>query len=116
MKTFNIGVIQGDGITADTIEPILVELEKQGLSADNIAFGSGGGLLQMVNRDTQRFAFKCAEITINGKVRDVFKNPVTDTSKASKKGRMKLVKDGEGFKTVREDDPGEDHRWHPIHF
>jgi len=104
----HVRVIQGDGITADTIEPILEELEKQGLSADNIAFGSGGGLLQMLNRDTLRFAFKCAEITINGKTRDVFKNPVTDTSKASKKGRMKLIKDAEGFRTVREDESGED--------
>lgn len=104
----HVRVIQGDGITADTIEPILEELEKQGLSADNIAFGSGGGLLQMLNRDTLKFAFKCAEITINGESREVFKDPITDIGKRSKKGRMKLIKDGEGFKTVREEEPGED--------
>eukprot|EP00913_Durusdinium_trenchii_P024278 g22793.t1 len=57
---------------------------------DNIAFGSGGALLQKLNRDTFKCAFKCAEITINGESRDVFKDPITDKGKASKKGRLTL--------------------------
>ncbi len=34
-------------------------LKQHGWSAENIGFGSGGGLLQKLNRDTQKFAFKC---------------------------------------------------------
>jgi nicotinamide phosphoribosyltransferase len=63
-----------------------------GWSADNIAFGSGGGLLQKLNRDTQRFAFKCSSILVGDEERDVFKQPVTDFGKVSKKGRLKLVR------------------------
>jgi len=98
----HVRVIQGDGITNETIPLILEELKKNRLSADNLAFGSGGGLLQHVNRDTQRFAFKCSSVVVNGQERDVYKNPVTDLSKASKKGRLALVNEGGVWSTVIE--------------
>eukprot|EP00913_Durusdinium_trenchii_P004842 g4497.t1 len=44
----------------------------------------------MVKQYTFKCAFKCAEITINGESRDVFKDPITDKGKASKKGRLTL--------------------------
>ena len=68
----------------------------------------GGGLLQKLNRDTQQFAFKCSSITVDGVRRDVFKAPVGDPSKASKRGRLKLVQDGDGVATVRQEQPGAD--------
>ncbi len=98
----HVRVIQGDGITNETIPQILEVLKKQGISADNIAFGSGGGLLQQVNRDTQRFAFKCSSVVVNGQERDVYKNPVTDHTKASKRGRLALVKEKGEWNTVLE--------------
>ncbi len=98
----HVRVIQGDGITNETIPQILEVLKKQGISADNIAFGSGGGLLQQVNRDTQRFAFKCSSVVVNGQERDVYKNPVTDHTKASKRGRLALVKENGEWNTVLE--------------
>jgi len=58
--------IQGDGITRESIQSILAALEAHGYSADNIAFGQGGALLQQVNRDTQRFAMKCSAVQVNG--------------------------------------------------
>jgi nicotinamide phosphoribosyltransferase len=79
-----------------------------GWSADNIAFGSGGGLLQKINRDTQRFAFKCSSITVDGQTRDVFKQPVTDAGKQSKAGRLKLVRHQGSFHTVPASDPRPD--------
>lgn len=87
-----IRVIQGDGVDWQTIPQILDALKKNGLAADNIVFGSGGALLQKVNRDTFKCAFKCSEITINGATREVFKDPITDSGKASKKGRLTLQK------------------------
>jgi len=85
-----IRVIQGDGVDYESIPLILQALADAGFAADNIAFGSGGALLQKVNRDTFKCAFKCAEITVNGTARDVFKDPITDKGKASKKGRLTL--------------------------
>jgi len=85
-----IRVIQGDGVDYETIPEILESLKQAGYAADNIGFGSGGALLQKVNRDTFKCAFKCSEITINGKSREVFKDPITDGGKASKKGRLTL--------------------------
>jgi len=61
-------------------------------STDNIAFGSGGGLLQKVDRDTLKFAFKCSSITVDGKIQDVWKDPISDKGKQSKRGRLKLLR------------------------
>lgn len=104
----HVRVIQGDGITATSLPMILEALMSAGYSADNLAFGSGGGLLQQVDRDTQRFAFKCAAVTVDGVDRDVSKDPVTDPGKRSKAGRMKLIRTDNGYKTVRLSEPGDD--------
>ena len=102
-----IGIIWGDGIDADGIAQILEALDKDGWSACNAVFGMGGGLLQKVNRDTQRFAFKSSAQKRDGEWYDVYKSP-KDQSKASKRGRLKLIQvDGE-YKTVRQEEPGED--------
>jgi len=95
-----VRLIQGDGVCAAAIEDILAEMKKRGLSADNVAFGMGGELLQKVNRDTQRFAMKASAICINGEWRDVYKDPITDQGKRSKKGRLALINVNGQFKTV----------------
>jgi nicotinamide phosphoribosyltransferase len=57
-----VRVLWGDGIDRNGIIQIMDALEKAGYSIENIAcFGMGGGLLQKVNRDVQRFAFKSSE-------------------------------------------------------
>jgi len=85
-----IRVIQGDGVDWESIPKILDSLAKSGYAAENMVFGSGGALLQKVNRDTFKCAFKCSEIIVNGVAREVFKDPITDSGKASKKGRLTL--------------------------
>lgn len=87
-----VRIIWGDGITLDSTPTILASLINNGISVDNIAFGMGGGLLQKCDRDTQKFAFKCSAININGSWRDVFKDPVTDPGKKSKRGRLALIR------------------------
>jgi nicotinamide phosphoribosyltransferase len=69
---------------------ILGDFMVHGFSADNIAFGMGGALLQIVDRDTQRFAMKCSSARINGVWVDVQKDPITDSGKRSKAGRVTL--------------------------
>ena len=96
-----IRVLQGDGITPQTIPLILGRMADEGLSAENIVFGMGSGLLQQVNRDSQQFAMKCSAIEVNGTWRDVFKEPKTDMGKQSKRGILSLTRTTEGFETVR---------------
>jgi nicotinamide phosphoribosyltransferase len=108
-----VRLIQGDGVNIFSIGGILAAMEAAGYSADNIAFGCGGGLLQSVTRDTQRFAFKCSSIIVDGKPRDVYKQPIGDPGKNSLKGKLVLVKRGaEGsYLTIRKDEmiwPDED--------
>ncbi len=97
-----VRVIQGDGVNINSIEQILQALKNAGFSAENIAFGMGAGLLQKLNRDILKFAMKASAIKVNGEWRDVFKDPVTDPGKQSKKGRLALVQNDQGgLETVR---------------
>ena len=99
----HIRVIQGDGIDKAMLGRILEAITAAKWSADNLAFGSGGGLLQKLNRDTCRFAFKCSSAVVDGRPIDVFKEPKTDGGKRSKAGRLKLVRHGYSVATVRDD-------------
>jgi nicotinamide phosphoribosyltransferase len=105
------GLLWGDGITIETIEHIMqyfTNIEYQQfmfnsatgtlktkfrnmllLAAENFVFGSGTDLINSKNRDTHGFAIKCSEITLkDGSTIDVFKDPVTDNGKASRKGKV----------------------------
>ena len=95
-----IRVIQGDGITAQSLPALLENILAAGYSADNVAFGMGGGLHQMLNRDTQRFAMKCSAVMVAGHWRDVSKAPAADPGKHSKRGHFALVAGPAGYQTV----------------
>lgn len=87
----SVRVIQGDGINEHSLPRILDNLKAAGFSADNIAFGMGGGLLQAWNRDTLKYAMKASAIRINeGPWVGFSKDPVTDPGKQSKEGRLAL--------------------------
>ena len=103
-----IRIIQGDGVNYESIGEILEHLKIHGWSADNVGFGMGGALLQKVHRDTQKFAFKCSCATINGEDQDVYKDPITDHDKKSKRGRLKLVKEDGKYLTKPLNEDGED--------
>lgn len=92
----HVRLIQGDGVNEKTISSILAAFKKRGFSASNIAFGMGGALLQGMNRDTLRWAMKCSALQVNGQWREVYKAPVTDMGKRSKRGRLMLYQDHQG--------------------
>ena len=101
----NVRIIQGDGVNQDSIKAILQRLKSEGFSASNIAFGIGGSLLQKINRDTMKFAYKCSAIVADGKLIEVYKQPITDSGKDSKRGRLDLVRGENGeYKTVKLED------------
>lgn len=83
-----VRVIQGDGVNLINIGTILETLKSNKISAENVTFGMGGGLLQKIDRDTLRFAMKASAIMVKGMWRDVFKDPITDPGKKSKAGRL----------------------------
>ena len=117
------GVIQGDGVTLPKIGEILARVLAAGFSAENVAFGMGGGLLQGVNRDTMSFATKLCLVMVakkeeeekgggggggggegrEGKAKesrksnlvsfDVMKAPIGDRGKASLPGALAVVRD-----------------------
>jgi len=112
----NVRVIWGDGINSVSLSSILrCVVDVAGWSADNIALGMGGGLLQQLDRDTLKFAMKASSVGIREDVdvefmgrpdtesrlvwRDVFKDPITDSGKASKKGKVKLWESGGEYQT-----------------
>lgn len=91
-----------------TVEDVLQAFLKDRISADNIAFGSGGGLLQQFDRDSQRFAIKCSYVERDGKAYEIFKRPATDPTKNSKRGRLGVMPNVDGeFVTVSEAEAGQ---------
>jgi nicotinamide phosphoribosyltransferase len=114
----NVRLIQGDGINELTVRSILGAFMALGYSADNIAFGMGGALLQIVDRDTQKFAMKCSAMSravwvedgdlgsgFKTEWRDVVKDPITDPGKKSKAGRVTLWSNGTGEFVSSVDEP-----------
>jgi nicotinamide phosphoribosyltransferase len=102
--TPQVRFIQGDGVNYYTIQNMISQLTRKGWSMDNWGFGMGGALLQQINRDTLRFALKCSAIDVNGQWHDVYKQPVTDPGKDSRAGRFVLLKQGNEFVTVKQQD------------
>ncbi|WNL50713.1 nicotinamide phosphoribosyltransferase [Ruegeria phage RpAliso] len=99
-----VRVIQGDGMNIDTIGVLIQNAAERGISVDNFAMGMGGGLLQKVDRDTCKYAMKANAIEVNGAWVDVYKDPITDQGKKSKRGRQAVVmRDGE-LTAIRRDD------------
>jgi nicotinamide phosphoribosyltransferase len=100
-----VRLLWGDGIDPKGIEKIINAAMLAGYSPENLVFGMGGGLLQKVNRDTQRFAFKSSAQKRDGVWHDVFKSPL-DATKSSKKGRLMLVENLQhgGFHTAQRGD------------
>jgi len=101
----NVRVLQGDGITHQTIRSIIFTITMAGYSADNVVFGQGGALLQIVNRDDQKFALKASYGLIDGREVFIQKDPITDPGKKSKVGKMKLVRTTDGYETINNLNP-----------
>lgn len=101
----HVRVIWGDGVDQDSVFKVLSKMKDRRYSTENIAFGMGGALLQKVHRDTQKCAYKASwAITDKGSV-PVFKDPIGDSTKKSKAGRLDLVNLGGKISTVFDDAP-----------
>jgi nicotinamide phosphoribosyltransferase len=75
-------VLQGDGVALDTVGDMLASLLANGFCANTVHFGSGGGLLQKLNRDSVACAFKCCTMYVGGKAYPVGKDPIAGGKKS----------------------------------
>lgn len=87
----NVGIIQGDGVDHNAIRNLLGKIVAEGFAANNVIFGSGGALLQKVNRDTLKFAQKASAILVENEDGTtqwvgIAKDPITDPGKKSEEG------------------------------
>ncbi len=111
----SVRVIQGDGVNLDSIGVILEHVCQHGFSTENIAFGMGAGLLQKVNRDTLNFAMKTSAIRIQDEWHDVYKQPKTDPSKHSRRGRLAVIQKEDTWQTIPESELGDaDNQLKPV--
>lgn len=105
-KLFNkYRIIWGDGIDPAMVDKILELVVSLGYSPANLAFGSGGDLMQKLNRDTSKYAMKLCAVKYKGSDdwKPVFKEPLHDGFKKSKggfqtvQGGMVYYEDGEVY-------------------
>lgn len=92
-----IGAIYGDSITTERAEEICKRLFDKGFASTNVVLGIGSFTYQFNTRDTFGFAMKATSVVVNGKRREIFKDPITDDGiKKSAKGLLKVIlKNGE---------------------
>jgi nicotinamide phosphoribosyltransferase len=93
------GIIYGDSLTEHDIRNILEKLKVNGFAATTCVYGCGGYLISKLNRDTNRHALKSSAQCRDGVWHNIFKKP-SDISKASKTGRLILVRDGKEWDTI----------------
>lgn len=110
-----VGVLQGDGVDHLAIQSLLGKLMALGYAADNVVFGSGGALLQKVNRDTFKWAQKASAVLKDGEWIGIAKDPITDPGKKSKEGVLTLARSKMTglLETVRVD-KGLDDEWEDV--
>lgn len=108
---FNVKALWADGMNERTVIEPFIEAEKLGISADSVMTGSGGGIgAADLDRDTDKWAFKASEYLMEDGTRlPVFKDPITDPGKTSKKGRFGVLRDEDGaFRTISRENDVED--------
>lgn len=89
-KSFNkYSGLWGDGVDMNAMRDICSLLIMNGYETNVFAFGSGGWLSSSHTRDLMGFAIKCSELTfMDGSTMDIYKDPITDPGKKSKKGKV----------------------------
>ena len=98
----HVRVIQGDGVDDVAINLLIELLDAGKWSSDNITWGSGGWLHSGQTRDTQKFAYKLCWMNIGGESIEVYKDPITDSGKVSKRGIITLIESDGEYTTLQQ--------------
>ncbi len=92
----HISVVYGDGMFFERIEQIYKQTIDNEFSIENFCLAVGAWMLSGITRDDLGVAIKASAFVVNGEVVPVYKQPVTDASKNSVKGFLKVVKGENG--------------------
>lgn len=92
-KGQQLRLLQGDGVSLREFSSFLCNTQTNGYAVSTVHYGSGGGLLQKVNRDSLGCAFKCcAMVAKRGDntwhVEPISKMPIDAPSKESDSGDL----------------------------
>lgn len=102
----HVGLIYGDSITLARAEAILSRLEAKGFASGNVVFGIGSYTYEYVTRDTFGFAMKATAGSVNGELREIFKDPATDSGvKKSAKGILRVDLENGEYKLYDQQTP-----------
>jgi len=97
----HVGAIYGDSITIDRATQICEGLKRNGFASTNVVLGIGSFTYQFNTRDTFGFAMKATYGEVDGKGREIYKDPITDDgTKKSARGLIKIVKEDNEYKLV----------------
>lgn len=87
-----VGAIYGDSITIPRATEICQRLKDMGFASTNWVAGIGSFTYQYNTRDTFSTAMKATYVEIEGKGKEIFKKPITDSGmKFSAKGLLKVT-------------------------
>ena len=93
----HIGCIYGDSITLERAEQITQRLKAKGFASTNVVLGIGSFSMGYATRDQQGSAVKSTYVEVDGKGREIFKDPVTDSgTKKSAKGLVAVYREAAG--------------------
>lgn len=103
----HIGAIYGDSITLELAKEIYKRLEAKGFAVNNVTLGIGSYTYQYVTRDTLGFALKATHSVVDGKERQIYKDPLTDKTKGnnfkkSQRGMCYVYRDGDDIRYTDE--------------
>jgi nicotinamide phosphoribosyltransferase len=96
----HVGLIYGEAMTLPRYATMLNTMMMLGFASSNLVIGVGGLLAQNHNRDEHGFALKAVNVIKEGKAVEIYKDPITDNTKKSKKGFLNLNFDGRIFTTT----------------
>lgn len=93
----HVGVLYGESITPDIAVEIFERLKAKGFASNSVLMGIGSYAYQYNTRDTFGMAMKATAGIVDGKVRELFKDPITDDGvKKSAKGFLRVIKNEKG--------------------
>lgn len=99
----HIGAIYGDSITLERQKQIADRLMEKGF-APNVVLGIGSYTYQYVTRDTHGSAVKATNVVKAGKDVGIAKDPLTDRSKKSARGLLRVEIDPDNGQYVMHDE------------
>lgn len=98
----SVGIIQGDGIRIDTLDPVLKAFTDAGYSIDYLVTGAGSGITHEGGRDDFSFSMKAVARYDGTNWIRLLKEPATDLGKKSLTGLVRCFEDDNGELQVRD--------------